>query len=213
MEPQFNLQFDLSFRPGDLTLPFFIMFALLSIGLVLAGRKVLWLFIGALVFYMAFAMLTEQPDMNEATRTLFAFGIGALVAVVALIVRPLTAILAGLVFGIALTSQFIRLFFPDTTAFVAWQLALTLVVVLVSIVVTLRYRDDAFIVMSVLLGASLFLGSILYMDMNTALAAIVWLSLCLLGVIVQYATLQREHRAKQFTGTSDVLATPTLPTS
>ena len=67
------------------------------------------------------------------------------------------------------------------------------------------------ILLSVLTGVALLTQELLQMDTKVVLTGIIWLALSLLGVIVQYAYLQREQRARQ-ARLAAAPATSSLPT-
>jgi hypothetical protein len=90
---------------------------------------------------------------------------------------------------------------------IPFGLIFILIAGLVAAGVAVRWPNDALIVLSVLIGAGLIVGG-LGIDVNSALAAIVWLSLALLGTILQYAHLQRERRKRRARAAKLALANP-----
>jgi cbb3-type cytochrome oxidase subunit 3 len=195
--------------PATLTL-FTIAVAILmcavGLALLLAGRRLLWLLfslgVAALVFW-----LVEGGESPTDTNRLIIAAVAALAALVVFILlnritKPIAAALSAFFGGLIIATVVLDMY-RQPTEFnieriqdVSLGLIFVLVMGIVAAGLAVRWPNDALINLSAVIGAALVVAG-LQINANSALAAIVWLALTLLGVIVQYAQLQRERRKRR----------------
>lgn len=183
----------------ELPVPLFVYFACLCLAMIVVGRKLLWLYSGSAVFLIAyFVMQTGQiPGFNETTAVLISLGIGIVVSGALFFLKPVTLVISALILGVNVAGQFIRLLNLTGPQVELIEGGVVLLLGVVAAVGALRYRDDALVLLSVLVGVGALTQEILAMNPKLVSTAIVWLALGLFGVIVQYAGLQRDQRARQ----------------
>lgn len=153
---------------------------LLGLALLLFGRRLFWLFVGAVGFIAGMewgaALLGKQPEM---VAVIFAVAVGVVCALLALLIQRIAVAIAGGVVGglFALQLAAAAGISGQTNHLVAFAIGAILAAVLVSMLF-----DWALIILSSLAGGSLLAD---FFVTGRNLEMIVALILCIAGIVFQ----------------------------
>jgi hypothetical protein len=153
---------------------------LLGIALLLFGRRLFWLFVGAVGFIAGMewgaALLGKQPEM---VALIFAVAVGIVCALLAVLVQRLAVAIAGGVVGglFAMQLAVAAGVSGQTPHLVAFAIGAVLAAILVSVLF-----DWALIILSSLAGGSLLAE---FFVSGRSLEMIVALLLCIAGIVFQ----------------------------
>lgn len=191
-----------------LTIVYFVLtVTFLALGglLLLAGRKYVWILLGAGGFIVAATLAAEVQGYENAwalvqeglwISLLIAVGVGALGIIISQHYVSLSVDIIGFAIGLFIATWFDEILLvlneQDSGEFTWWVALLFIGAGLVGIWVTRRDPDQAMILISVLIGANT-IGNGLNMDQSSNWTAVITLGLALTGVVVQYAALLRER--------------------
>ena len=166
------------------------MISLLNIvlggGLLLAGRKLFWLLLGAVGFVTGVAVATRLFHGSELVTIVAAIGLGILFAVLAIFVESIAIGLAGLLGGAYIAVSVASLLGLNGPRA---ELAAFIVGAVLGIVLIVALFDWALISISSLAGASMILSATNVPPGSKTTAFVV---LVLVGVIIQGTALRRE---------------------
>lgn len=160
--------------------PAFIVSLLVGIALLLFGRRLFWLFVGAVGFIAGLewgaTILGKQP---ETTALLFALALGVGCALLALAIQRIAVAIAGGIVGGMFAIQLASAagFAGQTNHLIAFLLGALVAALLISLLF-----DWALIVLSSLAGGSLLAELVLS---GRSLEMIVALVLCIVGIVFQ----------------------------
>jgi hypothetical protein len=180
--------------------------------ILLFGRRVLWASLG-IVGLVATANLLAifVPEAEQARDLLLMhewllLGIAVLVGLAGVALGRTRPELAGLVLGFLAGADFGLWFFeiaryvttvvgelPETTALIA-GVAIAILVGLGGVWLVRRFRDEALIIITMLIGVELVFRG-LRLDESSNLTAVLLLIICLFSLVVQYADYLRELKA------------------
>jgi hypothetical protein len=174
----------------------FIAFLNVVLGssLLLAGRRLFWLLLGAIGFAVGVETARRFLHGTDLLTLVAAVGLGILFGVLAVFIESIAIGLAGFMGGGYVVLSLLRIIglqgrAADLTAFVVGGvLGVLLIVVLF---------DWALISISSLAGAAMVVGGF---DLSPGTRAPAYLGLTLLGVIVQGLTLRREAARRRSAG-------------
>lgn len=163
---------------------------LLGAALLFAGRRLIWLFVGALGFVFGMQLASLLPQLSETTVLIVGLIFGVLFALLAIFLQRLAIGLAGfLAGGFILTTFFARLGVEGLSNWVVYLIGGAIGVVLV-----LLLFDWALIIFSSLAGAALLLQSF---SSDTPAGVLIFLLLAIIGIIIQGGLMQRGRRGRR----------------
>ena len=165
--------------------------ALLGGALLLAGRKIYWLFVGAAGFAAGILLSSRFFHGSEWMTILVGLGLGILFALLAVFVQGLAIGAAGFLGGGYILLTLAGMFGLDKGA-LAWIIYLVGGIIGVTLIGVLF--DWAIITISSLVGASMIVEAF---HLQRVAGGVVLLVLVIIGVAIQGAALRgakREHR-------------------
>lgn len=178
-------------------MPIQILTILIGVAVLLLGRRLFWLFVGAVGFLvgveLAGRFISAQPQWVVI---LIALVIGLVGAVLAVVVQEIVIAIAGFLGGAAVTSTVI--------AILGLQLGrlewIPLVVGgIIGAIFVIAIFDWALIFLSSLTGAALILQPL---ELRPAVAPLAFLGLLIVGIIVQSVMFVRREEAPPATPAS-----------
>lgn len=182
-----------------------VIFLVLGGLLLLAGRKYMWILLGAGGFIVAATVAAEIQGLPNAWSLieegkwiflLIAVGAGALGILVAQKYKELSVDIIGFAVGIFIATWFDEILLvlngQESGEFTWWVAVLFIIAGLAGVWVTRQDPEQALILISVLIGANT-ISSSLNLDNSRSITAVITLGLALTGVVVQYASLLRER--------------------
>lgn len=184
--------------------------------ILFTGRRVIWATLGIIAFFVTANLLTVMVAGQESIRDLIAaraweiLGIAVIVAVLGIALGRVKPDLAVLVIGFAAGADTALWFYAiaayvvtniaqqSQQAAIAVGLGVILIGGLLGVWLVRKFRDEALIVITMLVGAQIIRGS-LGLSQTSSWTAIIMIILGLAGVLVQYAGYLREIKANQRT--------------
>ena len=162
---------------------------LLGFTVLLAGRNIFWLFIAVIGFMfgieIAQGLFFEQPMWMSL---LAGVGMGLVGAVVAIVYQRIAFALAGFYAGVFLT-----MVLAGELGLVAMPAVTPFVIGVLGAVLALLMTDWAIILLSSLAGAALIVTTV--SNLQSGIAITSFLVLAVIGVVVQWNMLTRQHRS------------------
>jgi hypothetical protein len=161
-------------------------------GLLVAGRKLFWLVVGALGFMLGLELAQRIAFRSELVLVLAALALGAVFALLAVFVETVAIGIAGFLGGGFFVMRIASLLGIDAP--VARTVAFVFGAIL-GVAFVIWLFNFALIVISSAAGASMVSSGLFLTDVQRAL---VFFALLIVGVFVQLLTLRRErlHEAK-----------------
>ena len=160
---------------------------LLGIALLLAGRKLFWLFVGAAGFVAGLQLATQFWRGPEIMAIVIGLVVGVVFALLAIFLQGVAIGVAGFLAGGYVLTALAGMIGLNQGAF-SWLIYIAGGIIGVLLVIFLF--DWALITLSSLAGASLVTQSL---PLASGTAGIIFLVLVILGVVIQGATMQRER--------------------
>ncbi|HEY5983123.1 MAG TPA: hypothetical protein VIU38_06585 [Anaerolineales bacterium] len=165
-----------------------ILNIILGSGLVLAGRRLFWLFVGAIGFLIGIEVATRITFQSELFMILAVVGIGFVFALLAIFLESVAIGMAGFLGGGFGAMGLMRVLGFDATAtrfltFIAGGIIGVFLVVLLF--------NWALITISSVTGASMIAANLLLSPVERSL---IFIALVILGVVFQGFTLRREGK-------------------
>jgi hypothetical protein len=157
--------------------------AILGGALLLAGRKLFWLFVGVIGFIIGVEIATRFFHGSELTTLIAGLALGVLFAVLAIFVETLAIGVAGFLGGGYILLSLAGLFGLDK-GIVAW--VVFIVGGIIGVVLIASLFDWALIIISSLAGSSMILNAFHFAKLVAAVAFIV---LVIIGIVVQASAL------------------------
>lgn len=188
-------------------LSFLLTVVFLGLGglLLLAGRKYMWILLGAGGMIIAATIAAEVQGYPNAwslieegswLSLLIAVGVGVLAVYIGQNYEHLSADIIGFAVGVFIATWFDEVLLvlngEESTEFTWWVALMFVAAGIAGVWATRQDPDQALILISVLIGANTISNG-LDMDPESNWTAVVLLSLTLTGVVVQYASLLRER--------------------
>ena len=163
---------------------------LLGAALLFAGRRLIWLFVGALGFVFGMQLASLLPQLSQTTVLVVGLVFGVVFALLAIFLQRLAIGIAGfLAGGFILTTFFARLGVESLSNWVVY-----LIGGLIGIVLVLLLFDWALIIFSSLVGAALLLQSF---SSDTPAGVLIFFLLSLVGIIIQGGLMLRGRRGRR----------------
>lgn len=152
---------------------------LLGIALLVAGRRLFWLFIGALGFITGLQLASLVPQISQGTALIIGLVLGVLFALLGIFLQRIAVAIAGfLAGGFILTTLAARLGVGTDT--LPW--ALYILGGIIGVLLVMLLFDWALIVFSSIAGAVLILNSL---PSQTPAGGVILFLLVLIGILVQ----------------------------
>jgi hypothetical protein len=158
--------------------------------LLVAGRKLFWLFVGAAGFLTGIQLATRFWQGPDLLAIVVGLVIGVIFALLAIVLQGLVIGAAGFLIGGYILMVLASMFGMDLAGATTWIVYIVGGVIGV-ILISLLF-DWALIILSSLAGASLILQS--FLPQNAA-GGILFFILFLLGVLIQGSILRRDRAA------------------
>jgi hypothetical protein len=158
--------------------------------LLVAGRKLFWLFVGVAGFVTGMQLAARFWQGSETVALIFGLVVGVFFALLAIFLQALVIGVAGFLIGGYIVSALAAMLGIDLTGAMIWIVYIAggiLGVILLSFVF-----DWALIILSSLAGASLVVQSFFAQG---AYGGILFFILLIAGVVIQAATLRRDRAA------------------
>ena len=153
---------------------------LLGIALLVAGRRLFWLGVGALGFLAGLALLERlAPQLSRATMLVAALVAGLVGVVLAVAVQKAAVALSGFLLGVVLAARLLPLSGVDAGR---WQWALVAAIGLLAAVAALALFGVALVVLTAGIGAALVSEAL---PLPPAVAPLLLLALWAVGAAVQ----------------------------
>jgi hypothetical protein len=161
--------------------------AILGTGLLLLGRKLFWLFVGAIGFGVGLQVTERLGDGQDGPGLIISLGIGIVFALLAVFLQGVAIGAAGFLGG-----GYVLLGLATTLGLdrgpMAW--AAFLVGGILGAVLVGALFDWALIILSSLAGASMLVRAF---DVDALPGAVLFLILLIAGVLVQHSRRQEKH--------------------
>jgi hypothetical protein len=160
------------------------------IGLIMLtlGRKLFWLFVGAVGFVIGITLVTQFFSAAPLWLVLvIAFVAGVLGALLALFVQHVAIGLAGFIGGGYVIITVLNFLGLQVSGVPAWLIFL--IGGIIGLVLMVALFDWALIVLSSLTGASLVVQAV---HLNPEISAVLFVALVVVGLVVQARLLRRE---------------------
>ncbi len=163
---------------------------LLGAALLFAGRRLIWLFVGALGFIFGMQLASLLPQLSETTVLIVGLIFGVVFALLAVFLQKLAIGIAGfLAGGFILTTFFARLGVEGLSNWVVYLIGGA-----IGIVMVLLLFDWALIIFSSLAGAALLLQSF---SSDTPAGVLIFFLLAIIGIIIQGGLMLRGRRGRR----------------
>jgi hypothetical protein len=188
-------------------LTFLLTAIILGLGglLLLAGRKYMWILLGAGGFLITAALAAELENVSNTFTLvqdqlwivlLIALGVGALGVFIARKYESVSHDIIGFAAGLYIASWFdeilLHLNGQDKNEITWWLVLIFIAFGIAGIWITRQDPDEAMILISVIIGARTIAEG-LNLDQTNSFTAVITLGLVLTGVVVQYASYLREQ--------------------
>jgi hypothetical protein len=154
-------------------------------GLLLAGRKLFWLFVGAIGFAIGIQVATRFFHGSELMTIIAGLVIGVIFAVLAIFVESIAIAIAGFLGGGYILLNIITLFGLDKGV---WSWIAFIIGGIIGLAVIALLFDWALITISSLAGASMVITGF---NIASGSASVVFLVLFFAGVIIQGSELRK----------------------
>jgi len=163
---------------------------ILGIALLVAGRRLFWLFLAGLGFITGLQLASLFPQLSQTTALLIGLFLGVVFALLAIFLQRIAVGLAGfLAGGFILTTLAARIGVGNDV----FPWALYIIGGVIGIVLVMLLFDWALIVFSSIAGAALILNSL---SLQTAAGEILFFLLVLVGIIIQGFVIHRVVRRR-----------------
>jgi hypothetical protein len=156
--------------------------------LLLAGRKLFWLFVGAAGFVTGIQLATRFWQGPELLAIVVGLVLGVIFALLAIFLQALVIGIAGFLIGgyiLTVLATMLGIDMGGATTWIVYVIGGVIGVILVSFLF-----DWALITLSSLAGASLIVQSFLF---EGAIQGLLFFILFILGVLIQGSILRRER--------------------
>lgn len=164
---------------------------ILGIGLLVAGRKLFWLFVAAAGFVLGAQIVVRSFNGPDWLGVVVGILVGLLFAALAVFLRAAAIGIAGFIAGATILTGLAELFNINTGGF-SWLVFI--VGGIIGIILVSLLFNWALITLSSLGGAALLVRELVAMGtLPSALISVVYFILVILGVVIQAAAMRREH--------------------
>ncbi len=156
--------------------------------LLVAGRRLFWLLVGAIGFAIGVMIATRFFHGNELTMILAGLVLGVIFALLAIFVESVAIGIAGFLGGGYVLLSIAGMLGLDRGG--AWTWIIFVVGGIIGVILVAVLFNWALITISSLAGASLVVAAF---GMTAATAGLVYLGLVIAGVLIQGTALRREE--------------------
>lgn len=162
---------------------------ILGAGLLVAGRKLFWLFVGAAGFVTGLQLASRLPQTSEGVAVIIGLVIGIIFALLAIFLQRLAIAIAGFLAGGYILTALAGMVDLDTGAslWITYIIGGILGVILVSLLF-----DWALITLSSLAGAALIVQSLFP---ESPAGGIIFFIIVVIGLVIQGSVLRYERGA------------------
>lgn len=165
--------------------------AILGGALLIAGRKLFWLFVSVIGFIIGVQVATRLFHGSELITLLVGLGLGVIFAILAVFAETLAIGIAGFLGGGYILLSLAGLFGLDRGP-VAWIIFSVGGVIGAALIASLF--DWALIIISSLAGSSMIINAFQF---GRLMAAVMFVVLLFIGIAVQASTLSAEKRGER----------------
>ena len=162
--------------------------ALFGGALLIAGRKLFWLFVGVIGFIIGVQVATRFFHGSELITIIAGLGLGVIFAVLAIFLESLAIGIAGFLGGGYILLSLAGLFGLDK-GIMAWIIFIVGGIIGAALIASLF--DWALIIISSLAGSSMAVNAFQF---GQPMAALIFIVLLFIGIAVQASTLSAERR-------------------
>lgn len=167
-----------------------LMDILLGIGLLAAGRRLFWLFVGATGFILGTQVVIRTFQGPEWLGVVVGIVVGLIFAALAVFIRGAAIGIAGFIAGASILVGLAGVFTQNTGGS---SLLLYIVGGILGVVLILLLFNWALIILSSLGGAALLSRELVSAGLlQRPLAGAVFVSLAILGIVIQATAMRRE---------------------
>jgi hypothetical protein len=159
---------------------------LLGIGLLVAGRRLFWLFVAAAGFVAGVQLTLRTWEGPEWMVIVVGLIVGVLFALLAIFLRAVAIYVAGFLAGGSILVSLAAIFGVDSSAF-TW--VLYIVGGIIGVILVSMLFDWALIILSSLAGAALIVQSV---DIARAMGGLAFLVLVVVGIVIQAGGMRSE---------------------
>ena len=163
-----------------------IISLILGIALLVAGRKLFWLFVGAAGFVTGMQLATQFWQGPELLAIIIGLVVGVIFALLAIFLQSVAIGIAGFLAGGYILTVLAGMIGLDQGAF-SWIVYIMGGIIGVLLVIFLF--DWAIITLSSLAGASLITQALL---LPSGIGGVIFIALVIVGVVIQGSMMQRE---------------------
>src|ERR1700690_2095982 len=164
--------------------------AILGGALLVAGRKLFWLFVGVIGFIIGAQVATRFFHGSDLVTLIAGLGLGVIFAVLAIFLETLAIGIAGFLGGGYILLSFAGLFGLDK-GILAW--IIFIVGGIIGAVLIASLFDWALIIISSLAGSSMAINAVHF---GRLIAALIFIVLFFIGIAVQASTFNTEKRGE-----------------
>jgi hypothetical protein len=169
---------------------------LVGAALLLLGRRLFWLFVAGVGFIVGSLLAaTALSGQSELVIFLVALAVGLVGALIAVFLQHVVVAIAG-----ALAGGYLLHMLAGTLNFEEWNWIAFLVGCLLGAIVVLAFFNWALIVLSTLVGSTVVVQNLI---LDPTLSVLLFLGLCVLGILVQARQVKPTPRATSPSTTPD----------
>lgn len=161
--------------------------------LLIAGRKLFWLFVGAAGFVTGLQLATRFWQGSELLALIVGLVLGLIFALLAIFLQALVIGIAGFLIGAYVLSVLAAMLGIDLTGGTIW--IVYIIGGILGLILVSFLFDWALITLSSLAGASLITQAISPSGAQGATGGIIFFVLFIVGVLIQGSILRRERAA------------------
>ena len=162
---------------------------ILGSALLVAGRKLFWLFVAAAGFVTGMQLATHFTQSSEGLAIMIGLVIGLIFALLAIFLQRIAIAIAGFLAGGYILTALAGMLGMDTGAFV-W--IMYVIGGIIGVILVSLLFDWALITLSSLAGASLVIESLFPQN---ATGRLIFIILFIIGVVIQGSVLRYERQA------------------
>ena len=159
---------------------------ILGVALLVAGRKLFWLFVGAAGFVTGMQLATQFWQGPEFLAIIIGLVVGVIFALLAIFLQRIAIAIAGFFAGGYILTALALMLGLDTGALV-W--IIYVIGGIIGVILVSFLFDWAIITLSSLAGASLITQALL---LPSGIGGVIFIVLVIVGVVIQGSGMQRE---------------------
>jgi len=162
---------------------------ILGAALLIAGRKLFWLFVGAAGFVAGLQLATQLWQGPEILAIIVGLVVGVIFALLAIFLQSVAIGVAGFLAGGYILTVLAGMIGLEQGAF-SW--IVYIIGGIIGVLLVIFLFDWALITLSSLAGASLITQALI---LPSGIGGVIFLALVILGVLIQGSTIRRERVA------------------